>query len=119
MLVFGGAILVSLFIIKLLINGTVKKTFKYNYLNKKNIYIYYGFISICNALIYVIIGIMFFNIFNNFNDAKLFSDLSKTIIIISKYGISILTGLFMALNIVRDIAIVKESCKFVFELDYE
>lgn len=122
-LIMGGSLLVICFMVKLFINGSIKKVLKKFYLLKVNMYIYYGFLSVCNVILYVLIAFIYFVNINNVYDklvqineaGKIVEGVNIEMFNLFKYGVVIIISIFIALNILRGISIVYKNNKFILE----
>lgn len=118
-----GVLFVVCFILKICINGTIKKCFKERYLNKINMYVYYGYVAIINIILYVLVVSLFFSGVNHYHEILEALKASGTIVEeaninlteLLKFGIVILDSVFLALNALRGMAIVHKRNKFVLE----
>lgn len=121
-----GALFLVCFMLKIFINGTIKSCFKDRYLNKINMYVYYGYVVVVNIILYVCVVYLFFSITNHFyaelevlKEAKrIVAEVNINIMDLLKYGIVILDSIFLALNALRGMAIVHKRNKFVLEEEF-
>lgn len=130
MLIRAGGILLGMlflicFVVKIAINGSIKKRFRTKYLNKVNIYIYDVFVVILNVILYAFLAFCYFKVIEHINSdfvdfekaGRLAKDISLNIFGIFKYVIVVIVSIFIALNSMRGIAIVHKRNEFVFNDD--
>ena len=122
-MIMGGSLLVICFMIKLFINGSIKRVFKKSYLNKVNMYIYYVYLSIVNVEFYIGVSVIYFLIINSAydhlknlqSDSKIVEGINIEIFEVFKYSVVVIVAIFIALNIIRGISIVYKNNKFILE----
>lgn len=115
------ALLVVCFIVKIVINNAIRGRFSKKYLRKINIYIYDGFITIINIILYILIGVFFFYLVDEINiiiqNGYFVEEVNKGVIDIFKYVVVVVITIFGVLNSFTGMSIIHKKNKFVLE-DY-
>ncbi len=110
-------------LLTLFINASITGRFKKRYLKKLNIYLYDGLVVFLNILLFVIVGVIYFDIINGLysdfstwvKDGSLSSEVNINIINWFKYAVVVIVSLFLSLNSISGIGIVHKKNRFVFE----
>ena len=115
----SGSLIIMCFVIKFVINTSIRGRFRRLYLNKFNIYAYDVFVWVFNIVVYLGVGFFFFYLINEIHDTILLQnfvdEVNKETINLLKYAVVIIITIFGMLNSFSGVSIVHKNNKFVLD----
>ncbi len=115
--VISSVFLITCFILVYIINSSISKRFRMKYLTKVNQYIYDVIVVIINITLYTLVAVGVFLVINYYYDmfkelvdnGILVSDAKISLINLYKYIAVVVVGLFIGLNSLKCVSIVKKK----------